>query len=178
MHPPSTVAVPSFDPRPAAGPILAPAAPVSISIPAINASSPMLDLGLNKDGTVETPPLDDPQSKAGWYTESPQPGTRGPSVILGHVDTKKYGPGIFYSLGALKPGDTIEIGRNDGTTAVFAVDAVRSYPKNAFPTEEIYGNLDNAGLRLITCGGTFDPQKGSYESNVIAFASLVSAHKS
>lgn len=170
--------VPSFEPQAPAGPILGAADPISIRIPAINASSPILDLGLNKDGTVETPPLDDPQSKAGWYSGSPQPGTEGPSIILGHVDTKKYGPGIFYSLGALKPGDTIEVGRDDGTTAVFAVDAVRSYPKNAFPTKEIYGNLDKAGLRLITCGGTFDPQKGSYESNIIAFASLVSSHKS
>jgi hypothetical protein len=66
----------------------------------------------------------------------------------------------------------------DRTVAVFKVDHVRSFPKAAFPTEEIYGNLDHAGLRLITCGGTFDPAKRSYELNIIAFASLVSSRQS
>ena len=45
--------------------------------------------------------------------------------------------------------------------------------RTLFPTLEVYGNIDHAGLRLITCGGVFDPDAGSYESNVVAFASLV-----
>ena len=175
-RPSNTVVVPSFQPQ-VTGPVLAKSAPTALRIPALGVTSPMLDLGLLPDGTIATPPLDDPESKAGWYTGSPAPGTQGPSIVLGHVDSKKYGPGVFYELGALKPGDTIEITRADRTVAVFRVDAVRSYPKASFPTEEIYGNLDHAGLRLITCGGTFDPAKGSYESNIIAFASLVGSHK-
>jgi hypothetical protein len=174
--PHSTISVPSFGSK-IVGPVLPKSKPTSINIPALGVSSTMLDLNLMKDGTVETPPLDDPESKAGWYTGSPTPGTVGPSIVLGHVDSKKYGPGIFYDLGNLKPGDTIEVGRADGTTAIFKVDAVRSFEKAEFPTEEIYGNLDYAGLRLITCGGTFDPDKGSYESNIIAFASLVDSRK-
>ena len=80
---------------------------------------------------------------------------------------------MFYSLGALNPGDQVEIGRQDGSVAVFQVDGVRTYEKDLFPTLEVYGNIDHAGLRLITCGGVFDPDAGSYESNVVAFASLV-----
>ena len=67
--------------------------------------------------------------------------------------------------------------RQDGTVAVFKIDGVRSYPKNNFPTKDVYGNIDHAGLRLITCGGTFDPSKSSYESNIVAYASLVSSRK-
>jgi sortase (surface protein transpeptidase) len=121
--------------------------------------------------------LDDPDSKAGWYTGSPTPGSVGPAVILGHVDSKAYGRGVFYELGRLRPGDTVEVLRRDRTTAVFRIDTVKSFPKAGFPSEVVYGNLDHAGLRLITCGGTFDPAKGSYESNIVAFASLVSSHR-
>lgn len=168
------VVVPSFTAA-AKGLVLQASPPVSITIPALKVTSSMLDLGLNPDGTVEVPPLDEPESKAGWYKDSPAPGSVGPSIILGHIDSKKYGPGVFYLLGTLKPGDVVEVTRQDHSVAVFKIDGVRSYPKDKFPTNVVYGNLDHAGLRLITCGGTFDPQRGSYESNIIAFASLVSS---
>jgi len=83
---------------------------------------------------------------------------------------------VFYSLGSLNPGDTVEISRDDGTVAVFTIDAVRLYDKDDFPTVEVYQNLDHAGLRLITCGGTFDPTIHSYESNIVVFATLTSSH--
>ncbi len=169
------IVVPSFADA-AKGPVLQSSQPVSLSIPSLGVKSAVLDLGLNPDGTVQVPSLDDPDSKAGWYRNSPAPGSVGPAIILGHIDSKKYGPGVFYELGNLKPGQEIDVTRKDGTVAVFKVDGVRSYPKAQFPTKEVYGNIDHAGLRLITCGGTFDPSKSSYESNIIAFASLVSSH--
>ncbi|GAA2015413.1 class F sortase [Nakamurella flavida] len=167
--------VPPTAPAPEAVAPLPESPPVSLSVPAIGVTSALLDLGLNDDGTVEVPPLDEPESKAGWYRNSPDPGSLGPSIILGHVDSKKYGPGVFYELGALKPGDTIEVTRQDNTVAVFTIDAVRSYPKSDFPTLDVYGNLDHAGIRLITCGGEFDPAASSYESNIIAFGTLTSS---
>ena len=156
------------------GLILARSAPVSLNIPAIGVRSPLLDLGLNPDGTVQVPSLDDPDSKAGWYRNSPTPGALGPAIILGHIDSKKYGPGVFYDLGRLQPGQEIDVTRADGTIAVFRIDGVRSYPKDNFPSLQVYGNIDHAGLRLITCGGVFDPSKSSYQSNIVVFASLVS----
>ncbi len=152
--------------------------PVSLSIPAIQVAATLVQLGLNPDGTVAVPSLSDPDSKPGWYEQSPTPGQLGPSIILGHIDSKQYGPGVFYNLGMLKPGDPVEVTRADGTVAVFQVDGVKSYPKDQFPTAKVYGNLDHAGLRLITCGGEFNPNSGSYESNIIAFATLVSSHPS
>jgi hypothetical protein len=82
---------------------------------------------------------------------------------------------VFYDLGTLTPGDTVEVTRDDGTVAVVTVDVVRSYPKESFPTVEVYQNLNHAGLRLITCGGTFDPAKSSYENNIVVFATLSSS---
>jgi sortase (surface protein transpeptidase) len=173
-----TMAAPA--PPAAAAPPAAPAAlvlpasaPVSVTVPAIGINSPLIELGRNPDGTVEVPSLDDPDSKPGWYRNSPSPGTLGPAIILGHVDSRAFGPGVFYSLQDLKPGDPIDVARADGTVAEFTVDSVQTVQKSDFPTLQVYGNLDHAGLRLITCGGEFDPNAHSYESNIIVFASLV-----
>jgi len=157
------------------GPLLPASAPTRVEIPAIGVSSALLQLGLNADHTVQVPPLA-LDSKAGWYRGSPTPGQLGPSLILGHVDSAEYGPGVFFRLGALKPGQTVTVTRADGIAAVFRIDRVASFPKNHFPTLEVYGNTDNAQLRLITCGGTFDFSARSYESNIVVFASLVSSH--
>lgn len=155
--------------------MLARSAPIAIDIPAIGAHSELLTLGLNDDGTVEVPPLDVPDSQAGWYRYSPTPGELGPAVILGHVDSKQYGPGVFYRLGELVAGDRISVARADGPVATFVVDRTVRYPKDDFPTDEIYGDIDHAGLRLITCGGVFDPDAGSYQDNTVVYASLATA---
>ncbi len=159
------------------GPELPPSPPVSLSIPTLDVQSPVIQLGRNPDGSIEVPDLNDPDSKAGWYRNSSAPGTAGPSVIVGHVDSSEYGPGVFYRLGDLRPTDTIEVTRADGIVAAFRVDAVRSYRKDSFPTLSVYGNIDHAGLRLITCGGGFDASAGSYDSNLVAYATLISAHR-
>jgi len=176
--PPSTVEEEAADagtPSPSVSPSAAPAAvaaPVSLAIPAIGVTSDLLRLGLNGDGSVQVPPLaaDD---EAGWYERGPAPGAVGPAVVLGHVDSAAHGPGVFFELGGLAPGDEIAVTRADGTVAVFAVDRVERHPKDDFPTIDVYGNTEGAQLRLITCGGVFDAGARSYEDNVIAFASLV-----
>jgi hypothetical protein len=158
------------------GPLLPKSTPTGLQIPAIGVSSSLLGLGLNKDGTVQVPPLSK-DSKAGWYTGSPTPGELGPALLLGHVDSAEYGPGVFFKLGALHKGDMVNVTRADSTVAVFRIDRVASFPKDHFPTLEVYGNTDNAQLRLITCGGKFDFSARSYESNIVVFASLVSSHR-
>jgi sortase (surface protein transpeptidase) len=179
--PPSTGAPVSGSPaqtaktQPVKGPMLSKSVPVELDIPQLKVHSDLLQLGLNPDQTVQVPPLAK-DSRAGWYKYSPTPGQLGPSVILGHVDSAKYGPGVFFKLGALRPGNTLSVTRSDRTTAVFRVDRVVSYPKNSFPTLEVYGNTDSAQLRLITCGGKFDLSSRNYESNIVAFATLVSSH--
>ncbi len=162
-------AAPSSSQAPApAAPV---AAPVSVTVPAIGVEAPLLDLGLNPDGTVQVPPLER-DDKAGWYEPGPAPGEIGPAVILGHVDSAEWGPGVFFDLGALAPGEEISVTRADGSVAVFAVDRVEVHRKDDFPTIAVYGNTDDPQLRLITCGGAFDPAARSYEDNIIVFATL------
>ncbi len=129
-----------------------------------------MKLGLKADRTMEVPPSGFP---AGWYTGAPTPGELGPAIIAGHVDWK--GPGVFFDLYKLKPGDLVRITRQDGSTPVFRVTGVKEYPKKEFPTKAVYGNIEHPGLRLITCGGTFNPRTGHYEDNIVVFADLVAS---
>ncbi|MFJ6198600.1 class F sortase [Micromonospora sp. NPDC092111] len=148
-------------------------APTTITIPRIGVAAEIMPLGTNPDGTVQVPPLDQAQ-RAGWYEPGTSPGETGNAVVVGHVDSAKLGPAVFFQLGALKPGDTIGVSRADGSTATFTVDEVRSYPKTAFPTELVYGPNDRPGLRVVTCGGQFDQAAGSYRDNVIVLATMTS----
>lgn len=169
---PDTSAAPV--PSPVAVPLSLPAAtPTHLDVPAIGISTDLLQLGTNADGTAQVPPLGK-DSLAGWYDGSPTPGQLGPSVIFGHVDSKAYGPGVFFKLGALTPGEQISVTRADGTVAVFNIDKVVQYPKDQFPTIDVYGNTTNAALRLVTCGGQFDYSTRSYEDNIVAYATLTS----
>ncbi len=147
--------------------------PVSLQIPALGVSSKLMRLGLARDGTMQVPPLFGQPSEAGWYEYSPTPGQLGPSVIVGHIDTYR-GPSVFYQLGAARPGEEVDVGLADRTTAVFRVTGVREYSKSSFPSRTVYGPTNSAALRLITCGGGFDPTTGHYLGSTVVFASLVS----
>lgn len=155
--------------------VLARSQPTAINIPAIGVNSGLLTLGLNPDGTIQVPPLFAEQSKAAWYRNSVTPGQGGTSVIEGHVDTYQ-GPSVFYRLGALKPGQTINVTLADKMVAVFQVTGVRQYPKTAFPTLAFYGDTSYPSLHLITCGGDFDPATRQYLSSTVVYASLISTH--
>lgn len=154
-------------------PVMPASAPTSVQIPAIKVSSPVNSVGLNPDNTMEVPRPGPLYDQAAWYRYSPTPGEIGPSVIIGHIDSAKQGPSVFFKLGALKPGQRIAVGRADGTTAAFEVDSVASFPKRSFPTQTVYGNTDFAALRLITCGGSFDRSTGNYRDNIVVFAHLL-----
>ena len=148
--------------------------PVSVDIPAIGVNSKLLHLGVSAGGVIQVPSLDTEASEAAWYKYSATPGQIGASVIEGHLDSYQ-GPAVFFRLGALRPGDNVDVTLADGITAVFRVTGVRQYLKSKFPAKTIYGATGYAALRLITCGGTFDYTTGHYLSSTVVFASLTSS---
>ncbi len=156
------------------GPVLPVSNPVRLRVPRLGVDHTLLSLGLNPDGTVAVPPLSKVRTPS-WYDKSPTPGSAGPAAIYGHIDSAQYGRGVFYDLGAMRPGDQIFITRTDKTVAVFTVGAVREYKKQAFPTLAVYGNINYAGLRLITCGGPFNATTGNYLDNIVVYAKLTSS---
>ena len=158
----------------ARGPWLRRSVPVSVAIPAIGVNSRLLRLGVNADGSIQVPSLATQSSEAAWYEYSATPGQIGASVIEGHLDSYR-GPAVFFRLGALRPGDRVDVTLADGITAIFRVTGVREYVKSNFPAKDIYDAAGYAALRLITCGGTFDYATGHYLSSTVVFASLASS---
>jgi hypothetical protein len=152
--------------------------PVSLTVPALDlVDVPLMGLGLNPDRTMATPPVDEPE-RIGWFEPGVKPGEVGPAVIAAHVSGRLPGadhsiPGAFAHLSQLEAGDQISVRRQDGTTVDFAVTRRELHDKDAFPTAAVYGDVPDAQLRLITCGGTFDQDAHSYESNVVVFAQEV-----
>jgi sortase (surface protein transpeptidase) len=167
----ASVAAPSGSAAPAPGSSPAPAAPapVSLTIPAIGVHTKLTRLGITAKGTLQVPTI---TSVAGWYTGSPRPGEVGSAVIAGHIDSYS-GPGIFYRLSDMRPGQRIYVRRANGSLAVFSVTAVQQYPKDRFPTSQVYGPAPDAELNLITCGGTFDYATRSYLSNTVVYSTEI-----
>ncbi|MFI6950111.1 class F sortase [Streptomyces sp. NPDC050422] len=158
---------------PVAGPAVKPLAyaPVArVAIPSIGVDAPVIDVDLDANGWIGTPPPQDP-NLAGWYQNGIAPGQIGTSVIVGHVDNQA-GPAVFYGLGSLKKGKRVEVTRSDDRVAVFEVYGVEVFSKNDFPGARVYGDTGQAELRVITCGGGYTKANG-YDGNVVAFARLV-----
>ena len=140
--------------------------PSRLRIPSAGIDTALTAVGLGADGAL-APPAD--PDAAGWYRQGPAPGSPGPAVITGHVDSTS-GPGVFFPLRQVDVGDDLLVDRADGTTVRFTVTRVLSSAKGAFPTDQVYGPTPGAELRLITCGGAFDRATGSYRDNVVVFA--------
>jgi hypothetical protein len=141
--------------------------PTRVRITAIGVDTPLVELKLDARGQLEAPKT---YGRPGWFRDGVVPGDAGPAVVAGHVDSKD-GPAVFYDLHTLRPGDTIEIERG-GEWVAFAVTTIERYPKNRFPTEKVYQPTPGAELRVITCGGDFDPNRLSYRDNVVVYAVL------
>ena len=142
--------------------------PVRIEIPTIGVAAPVDPAGTNGDGTLAVPT---DFARTSYYTGRPVPGDAGPAIVVGHVDGRR-GPAVFYRLRELKPGAEVRIHRADGTVVTFVVERSKQVPKNAFPTDEVYGPTPGPTLRLITCGGSFDHRSGHYRDNTVVFLRL------
>ena len=144
--------------------------PNSITIAAIGVKAKLISLGLDELGAMEVPSSG---NVAGWFNGAPTPGEIGPAVIVGHVD---WGGkiGVFFKLKSLKKGDLVKVLRGDGKQVTYTVTSILTVDKLKFPTELVYGDIDYAGLRLITCGGKFDTKLKRHVDNIIVFAKAVS----
>lgn len=177
--PPGAVAPVTSSPPAASAPaavgatVLDPAAvpePESLSIPAIGVRRDLVDLGLAADGTAEVPTdFDD----AGWFTGGGRPGSRGPTVLLGHVDSTA-GPAVFADLRDLVPGDVVEVTVAGGAVARYEVTGSEQVPKDEFPTAAVFGATTEDVLRLVTCTGDFDRGARSYVDNLVVTAERIS----
>lgn len=143
--------------------------PSLLEIPAIEVSVDVAQTTLDANGELAVPAS---STISAWYAHSPTPGELGPSVIVGHLNSV-VGDAVFAKLHTLAVGSDIWVSRADGSRLHFRVERVSHYSQNQFPTQEVYGPIDHAGLRLVTCGGSYNYLTGRYSENTVVFARLV-----
>lgn len=136
--------------------------------PGLDVDAAVVPVGVDGGGAMEVP-VD--VATVGWYRFGPAPGApAGSAVLSGHVDDRVQGPGAFYQLVDLRPGDPVEITGADGTALGFQVVSSRSVAKEELPVDELFARTGAPRLTLITCGGEFDPAARSYRENVVVVA--------
>lgn len=147
-------------------------APTSLSLPALDVVVPIDPVGVADDGQMEIPPL---AERAGWYRFGAVPGaTEGTAVIAAHVDSvASAGLGPFAGLKDLAVGDRVSVTLSDGATATYAVTAVISVTKPEITWQDVFVRDGAHRLVLVTCGGSFRGDVGSYSDNVIVTADVV-----
>jgi sortase (surface protein transpeptidase) len=112
-------------------------------------------------------------ASVGWWTGSALPGSAsGNTVIDGHIDSAVRGIGALWHLSTLTAGEHIIV-----TTATrqveYQVVALRVYPKDAGIPATVFATAGPPQLVLISCGGPFDADRGSYQDNIAVFATLI-----
>lgn len=155
--------------QPPVAKVLSRSQPLQLVVKRLGINAKVASAGLWADGSLAVPST---PNTVGWYNLSPTPGERGPAIIAGHVDSQA-GPSVFWRLREMKPGNTIEIKRADGKTAVFTVTKVSQFAQDQLANPAVYGNTNQAEIRLITCGGTFNTQTRHYDRNTVVFGKLV-----
>lgn len=140
--------------------------PTRVEIPAIGVDAPCIELNLTAQEVEVPEDFDD----TGWWVQTRKPGEIGPAVIGGHVDSRS-GPAVFFRLRDLRPGDEITVRDEAGETRTFVVDRDPIQVDKYERPEEVFGFTDpRPELRLITCGGDFNPAIGHYTDNIVVFA--------
>jgi sortase (surface protein transpeptidase) len=144
---------------------------LSLKIDAIALNIPLGKTSLDKAGHLMVPVN---PNAAAWYQAGPKIGEAGTALITGHLDSPA-GPGVFYNLRKLTPGDEVRVGRADGSAAIYKVTKSASYNQdNTFPWNLVYSTSGPSSLRIITCDGVYNPKTGLYNRNLVVYASLVS----
>lgn len=147
--------------------------PVRLAIPVLGVEAPVEPHGVDlRTGQMSVPGN---VTEVAWYEHGPAPGEGGSAVLAAHVDQVGRGPGVFFRLRELEPGDEIIVGHSDGTRTRFSVVARILYQKDELPLDAIFANSGAPVLTLVTCGGGFDSSRQSYEGNVVVFATPVAA---
>ncbi len=153
----------TYDPETllATGPV-----PVGLHLETIGVdNAPVIPVGVLDNGEMEIPGA----TEVGWYRFGPSPGENGSAVLAAHIAYNGRN-GLFRKLDQMQPGDSFEVAYDDGTTRRFEVTEIAQYGKTELPFDRIFAKDGEAGLVLITCGGTFNESLRSYDDNIVVYA--------
>jgi sortase (surface protein transpeptidase) len=141
--------------------------PVGLRIPDLGVDASIVLAGVESNGDMQVPRnVDD----VGWYKYGSAPGEPGSAVLAAHVDLAGQGPGVFFDLRSLDPGDVIYVIFDDGALERYEARARTIYDKTELPLDAIFSREGMPVLTLITCGGGFNRNLRTYDSNVVVYA--------
>ena len=166
---PGPAAVPPPVPvRPAVplAPVDAPA-PVRLEVPARGVTAAVDAVGVEPDGQMTVPAE---VGRVGWYRFGPAPGEDGSAVLAGHVDSATQGLGALAPLRGAEPGDEVLVTDAVGATTRWRVVSRELIEKRALPVDQLFRRDGPPRLTLLTCGGPFLPEFGSYRDNLVVVA--------
>jgi hypothetical protein len=106
----------------------------------------------------------------GWYRYGPPPGAGSGSVVMaGHLDSRRFGLGPLVKLREVAVGDRVRVALADGRTRGYVVRRIDRYDRQALPAG-LFARTGPERLRVITCGGAYDPDAGGYQENLVVTA--------
>jgi sortase (surface protein transpeptidase) len=140
--------------------------PLRLVIPSIGVRAPIVPVGIGPAGAME---VSGEVATVGWYRFGPSPGTSGSALLVGHVDSRVQGAGVFFRLSEVEPGHVVRVRLVGGRWESFEIVARSLVPKDRLP-RAIFAREGDPLLTLITCGGGFDQAAGAYTHNVLVAA--------
>ena len=146
------------------------AAPVRLAVPARGVDTAVDPVGVEPDGQMTIPADVD---RVGWYRFGPAPGDDGSAVIAGHVDDREQGLGAMAPLRDAAVGDEVVLTDAAGTESRWRVVSREVLQKQVLPLDRLFAREGPSRLTLITCGGPFLAEFGSYRDNVVVVAELL-----
>ena len=145
-------------------------APVRLAVPARGVDTVVDPSGVGPDGQMALPADVD---RVGWYRFGPAPGDEGSAVLAGHVDDREQGLGALAPLRDAAEGDEVVLTDAAGTETRWRIVSREVLQKQVLPLDRLFARQGPPRLTLITCGGPFLAELGSYRDNVVVVAEPV-----
>lgn len=143
--------------------------PVQISIESIGVEAAIQAVGV-LDGAMAVP---DSKDYVGWYKFGTHPGETGSAVLAGHVNWRHGEDAVFSYLKYIEIGDVISVYDNFGRENKFIVQQIKNYPIDTDTLEIFKSNDGISRLNLITCYGTWDPERKTHNLRLVVFAEKI-----
>ncbi len=147
-----------------------PTHPRQLIIEKLGINANILPMKILSDTTLEAPKT---AWDVGWYAQSALPGSgNGALLIDGHVNDALDQPGIFSNLTLLRPDDELTIERGDKQVFTYRIEKVEQKPTDQIDMNTLLhsAEADKEGVNLITCGGTYNNKRQTYNDRVLVYA--------
>ena len=89
-------------------------------------------------------------------------------VLAGHLDSVELGVGPLVRLRDVDLGAAVTVATGGGDQLDYTVIRVQRFDRQQLPPQ-VFGRTGPELLRIITCGGGYDPATG-YEQNLVVTA--------